>query len=675
MSPALMQVRMVKQAELEARIKEILAAADGVDADIAGVLTGSSSAGASAPKGSGEVGRVPTAADAERMAEALMDGEITKEDIDTLREQLDHAGVASIMQVNESGQLPAGAIEYLSTLYGSIPLDAWLQIQGELQNGNANAVLAMGELHNGVLAVSNESVVDGSGRRGGLSNLPKFAQQILNGEAITDVPEGLSEQMYWDKALSDPNSVERVALDNAYLGQIRGLGVPGGEFVNKLLGVNSRHAGLSTTIFQDSRLEAVPNGAYRGHAELYDSALSVFTGQDFNGPTGTVVMDTPVSADKVSIGIQELANRNPMAIGEFLAGDPVQVREVMEPLFRQEWADDGAALGRSLNWIDDAFTGDTPDPSPEAVEISNRAALGLATFLSDTDVAYELMDMGPDDRSANIGEVNPHLVRASLEALTPQFPNMLGLEVSDPVWFTKDANGVIHSHFEPGDVPVRMGNLSMLFQSEDESGNSFRHHMDALERNLYIGTEGAGSGGAGEIYAIKEFGTDAVQIEMANDRGAQEQFDFDGKSEWADAVTFGTNKLIGKLPLPGFIGDPLSGEVDERLTGAIAGDDPNWQADVIDNRDDEVSIKDRGIVLAVEAEIKRQPLSNEEKSIFSDFMEGEELSYANIDHSAFQTAANKFLIGRGATLQSGAYYDSATATFDGLANDFNKNIE
>jgi len=120
-------------------------------------------------------------------------------------------------------------------------------------------------------------------------------------------------------------------------------------------------------------------------------------------------------------------------------GSPADFRrdEVLIPLMRRDWSDDGAALARMTDWIAaDAIPEDPGDPAEVTrAERAGQAAFGLAHTLSTTSSDWnstnnfqELMQIdngGWREPKHSIGETNPLAVQSFAEALAPYASEMV----------------------------------------------------------------------------------------------------------------------------------------------------------------------------------------------------------------------------------------------------------
>lgn len=673
-------LEFVRQAELpviQAEVRRILQQATAIDAQLAALLNGQNSGGLDAINLGGFSTGAPSAEEARALAAALTDGDITAEDLELLHSQMQRAGVTTdqLPQGAAFGDevvLPAGSLDYLQELYGNISPDKWLELQASLQNGSQDHTLGLSELHNGWLAVSSEKFSDAGGAVGGVDRLPTFAQQMLTGDPISDkngVPPELLANPVWDKAINDPNSIERLALNNAYFGQINGFPQPGGALTKDLLRVQSAGSDLSTGIVRN-----------QDRADQFNQMITTLTGADV--PYGETD-GLRVSSENVGVDIQKLVHKNPQAIAEMLAGDPGEVREIFGPLIKQEWADDGHAMGETFSWMGDGMLGDNPNlqVSPED---SSRAAFGLATLLTDNGFTDELLDAGGENGSESVGQLNPRMMRGVLEGLTPAIPNMLGHGEPNEIWFDQNEKGLWVSAFdtdEAGEASEveevseslqRVGNLSILMHTDPETAASFRSHLDAMQDGQM--RDGiSGSSNAADLNAILAFGEDAVEIENGNDAGQLTQQEFDSEKTRIELGEAVAGEVIGKLP-PGL--DFAGGQALEYGADALIGEDPEWVDQALSGGSRPLSFEELGDLNTFKQSIRETPLTPEEVQGFvpPEAMRPDgsiDFEKADITETKFRNMIKAVLDQRGQTSLADEFSDRSGATYDSLANTFN----
>lgn len=650
---------------IQAEIQRILWDATRIDSRLAEVLNEQQSGGLSAINLGGFSSGAPTEDEARFLAESLTDGDISDYDLELLLSQLQRAGVTSDQMpqgaaFGDEVVLPAGSLDYLQELYESIPPHEWLKLQTKLQNGSTDGIRALGDLHNGWLAVSSDKVTDASGAIGGVKRLPDFAQQMLSGKPISDtggIPDGLLANPVWDRAINDPTSMERVALNNAYFGQISGVPQPGNALTKDLLRVQSAGASLSTDVVR-----------YEERADQFNQMITTLTGADLPyGETDSL----RITADNVGVDLQKLINRNPQAIADMLTGPPSQVSEVFRPLLLQEWGDDGSAIGETLSWMGEGMLGDNPNLQVSK-EDSSRAAFGLATLLTDTSVTDQLLDAGGANGLENVGQLNPHLLRGALEGLTPALPSMFGYGQPDRVWFDQNEQGVWMSKFDKSDASERLGNLSILMHTDNDTATSFRSHLGTIQDGLIQQGIG-GISNAGEISGIVAFGEDAVEIESSNDAGQLNQQEFDSRKADIDLGKDILSEVIGKLP-PGW--DFAGKQALERGTNAFAGEDPQWVNQVLSGGSRPLTFEELGNLKVFKQSIHEKPLTPEE---VSPYFSPEALrpdgsidfEAAGISENEFATFIQDVLEQRGQTNLADEFSDRSIATYDSQAQTFN----
>lgn len=663
---------------VQAEVRRILHSATAIDAQLAALLNGHYSGGLEAINLGGFSTGAPSAEEARHLAAALTDGEVSAEDLELLHSQLQRAGVTTdrLPQGAAFGDevvLPPGALDYLQELYGAIPLDSWLHLQAKLQSGSQDHTLGLSELHNGWLAVSSEKFSDGSGARGGVERLPEFAQQMLASEPIADIDGFSSSSPMWDKALNGRVGVERLALNNAYFGQIKGFPQPGNALTKDLVRMQSVSAPVSTEIAQ-----------FPENADEFNLAMSALTGQA--GADGFLehVDGLRVSSENVGIDIQKLVNKNPQAIAEMLAGDPGEVREIFGPLIKQEWADDGYAIGETFSWMGEGMLGDNPNLQVSQ-EDSSRAALGLATLLTDNGFTDELLDAGGENGTESVGQLNPRMMSGILEGLTPAIPNMLGYGEPNDIWFSENKEGPWVPTFESGEAgetsepgeaseaAERMGNFSILMQTDPETAASFRSHLDAMQ-DRFIRDGISGFSNAADLNGILAFGEDAVEIESGNDAGQLAQQEFDSRKAKLELGETAVGEVIGKLP-PGW--DFAGGQALEYGADALIGEDPEWVDQALSGGSRPLSFEDLGYLNAFKQSIRETPLTPEEVQgvISPEALRPDgsiDFEKADITEGGFMDLVKEVLVQRDQIDFADEFSDRSGAMYDSLANEFNR---
>lgn len=518
-------------------------------------------------------------------------------------------------------------------------------------------------MHNGWLAVSSEKFSDAGGAIGGVDRLPTFAQQMLTGDPISDkngIPPELLANPVWDKAINDPSSIERLALNNAYFGQINGFPQPGGALTKDLLRVQSAGSDLSTGIVRN-----------QDRADQFNQMITTLTGADV--PYGETD-GLRVSSENVGVDIQKLVNKNPLAIAEMLAGPPEVVREVFRPLILQEWADDGYAIGETFSWMGEGMLGDNPNLQVSQ-EDSSRAALGLATLLTENGFTDELMDAGGVNGHESVGQLNPRLMRGVLEGLTPALPHMMGYGEANDIWFKKAMNdSPWASEFDTTKYHERMGNFSMLMHTDPETAVSFQSHLNTMqERFMEQGIGGFSN--AADLNAILAFGEDAVEIEGINDTGQLTQQEFDSKKATIEVLEAPAGEVIGKLPPPwGF----TTGQALGYGADALIGQDPEWVDKAISGGSRPASFEELGNLNTFKNSIKANPLSPAE---VQQYLSPEALrpdgsidfGKAGMTQSEFMDLVKNVLEQREQTNLADEFSDSSIATYDSLVNEFKDN--
>lgn len=375
---------------------------------------------------------------------SLTDGTLDADEIGRLLSNLTAAGLdgnalAALAAGNEISMLPAGSIRYLEEFYRQGGTDGFLALQHALeQDGSPRAVAAGQALASGILILSNENVVDADGQRGGWDRLPADVRDLVRLNPQTPPPATLSE------FLDSRSPFERERLEGtagaAAAAHAAMLNDPGDDYAQRV--------GLQNDFWRYvAAADGVPGTQLA--TELVRAAATQVELVAADPPERTVVSDAAYRfPGDVGESLLDVATRNNEANARILTDDfdgdgtPDSRRDtVLDPLFAHEWHDEGASLGRLTSWMtDDALaahaTGDTGSPDFDRRDRADRAALGLATYLSDPDHYERFMDMhGPD--SSNLGEVNPELLHAASRGLVGYIPHLAGIDTDSSEWGTR----------------------------------------------------------------------------------------------------------------------------------------------------------------------------------------------------------------------------------------------
>ncbi|MFZ2528826.1 MAG: hypothetical protein WAX14_14440 [Rhodococcus sp. (in: high G+C Gram-positive bacteria)] len=289
--------------------------------------------------------------------------------------------------------------------------------------------------------LSNLTAAGLDGQRGGWERLPADVRELVRLDPTAPppatLPEFLESQSPFERErlegtagaaaaahaamLNDPGDdyARRVGLQNDFWRYVAASdGVPGTQLGVELVESAATQVALSDA----SDRSAVADSAYRFPADTGESLLDVAAR---NNESNARILADDFDGD----------------------GTPDSRRDaVLGPLFTHEWQDDGASLGRLTSWMTDEATAvdepsaaatDHTDPADhDRRDRADRAALGLATYLSDPDHYERFMDMhGP--ATSNLGEVNPELLHAASRGLVGYIPHLAGIDTGSSEWGTR----------------------------------------------------------------------------------------------------------------------------------------------------------------------------------------------------------------------------------------------
>lgn len=415
--------------------------------------------------------------------------------------------------------VPSLALSYLREFYreagthGVLDIAAALRAQEE--SGEAGAAARLDALANGLLMVSNENVGDGTSA-GGIRFLP------------ADLTESLSRA-------ADPSS--EVSQSYAHIVDAVGGRLP--EFARFISEANPGF--VPGTEFADA--------LDRTASRMVDFVPAVDEHVQF-------------AFDSVAEHLLDIGVRNENASYELLtAADNAQT---LMPLFEHEWADDGATLGRMVDWIaNDAVVTDPADTT--RADRAGEAAYALARVISSSGSATELglidsSNTNPYDRLMNIpgvgdgksslGEVNPALTQSMAGALSPYVIDM----VTDERLMSSTSNfGQLG--------PIEATRVFSLLDSDPRAGMLISGHALATATEIDCAfarnpTETMMGETSGRLRAVVEGGLDAELGDRLNDTDER-------KNERAEARAgyFGASQAIlatgaGFLPPPWGIAVP-----------------------------------------------------------------------------------------------------------------------
>ncbi|MFF2551022.1 hypothetical protein ACFVUS_08475 [Nocardia sp. NPDC058058] len=368
----------------------------------------------------------------------IADGKLSADESDRITERLLRAQLTpeqlAAMADGQDITVPQSTMDYLTNLYREAGRDGLLVLSHKLDGSGAPGAQALrGSLGNGMMMLSNEHVVvrDSQGRvtdKGSYDKLAPEVRELIGTrpafgtgapDANTrDVPDDYRPGLFTSKdrhgALEEyTRDISRLAnfIDNADPRYIPG-----------------QRLGVELTRQSAHQAWLLENGAYthyEGHSEdsSYFSRLTEASAHDFLD-AGTRNRDSNYAL-LTGNGDDEL-------FGKGVPGqtfDGYHRNDVIAPLLRHEWNDDGKALSGLYNWIgQDANVTDPGNPAQIArAEHAGQAAFGLSQILTDSKLYDTFMNV-PGHHNASIGELNPVAVQKLSTALAPFIGNMAGAD-------------------------------------------------------------------------------------------------------------------------------------------------------------------------------------------------------------------------------------------------------
>ena len=475
------------------------------------------------------------AAEGERLAEITSDGYITHDDLQRLRAGFDAAGITPeyldrLARGEKVHDLPPGSVEFLQSYFDEVGVAGFLDVQEALAaRGGEDARVAAAQLGDGLLALSNERIGDVSGGRGGFTSIPQAIRALPTGETGYSFPadsfRGAAQSGY---------GLARQALADKFWGEVtKGSAPPGDELGRWLLVGASNHS-----IVLDEGGVGVSN--------FYDT--------DY-GAEGLRAVDSGQA-------MLELASRNHESVTRVLTGNldgddstpPVQRDEILNPLMRREWGDDGAALGKNLSWMTESLA------SPDTVERDRaaKASFALAQYLSHEENYDALMDM-KGEHSENLGEVNPELVRSMEQGLRGTVSYMITAPLQGtpdyvPEWGVSSTAESLP--LESGDsTEARFDHakrVATLLSTDHVADMRFGAEISRLVDEKVADGGRASITEAGRLVALNEHAEFMVQKEMADDGGMSAQEAYQRRRDSYDTVVAELGGL-GTGPLGGLV--------------------------------------------------------------------------------------------------------------------------
>ncbi|WP_407445720.1 WXG100 family type VII secretion target [Rhodococcus sp. (in: high G+C Gram-positive bacteria)] len=462
------------------------------------------------------------------------DGKLDDDEVGRLLANLTAAGLdtnslADLAAGRQVTHLPAGAIRYLEELYHRGGVEQFLLLQNALgEDGSPQAVAAGRALSAGILTLSNESIVDDDGHSGGWDRLPPDVRALVQLNPADSAPATLDDYLRslspFERSLleADPGAAarahaemlrdpgnhyaQRLGVQNEFWERVAASdGIPGTRLGVELVESAATQVGLSDSTGRS----AIASASYAFPNGLGEAMLDVGTR---NNETNARILTGELDGD----------------------GSPETRRDaVLTPLFVHEWNDDGASLGRLTSWMTEESLavhgpGDTGSLDTERRDRADRAALGLAQYLSHGENYSRFMDMsGPD--TSNLGEVNPALLHATSQGLVGYIPHLSGIDTDSREWGYRAAESS-----DAGDKRFAHAQRVFALMSTGTDANTtfmggalaFHETYDrAFVRSLLepdkwgeISPDTAAAGNAAHIQALVDTGIYGAAVEQSRDQ-------------------------------------------------------------------------------------------------------------------------------------------------------------
>lgn len=353
--------------------------------------------------------------------DAVADGKLDPAELDRVAANLRRTGLTAeqlaALGRGEDVTIPQSTMDYLNQFYNHAGRDGLLSVSEQLKITNTDTAQQLRhDLGNGMMTLSNEKVVS-KGRpgeaddRGNWNKLDPEIREIIGTrpqEGFLKAPDANTRDIPDDYRGSTNGRSEyhqdlaKLAglLNNADAGY-----QPGTKFGVEL----SRQAAHTAYFIEnpDPATAYAPEGFWKPGLEQ--------TAQDLLG-AGTRNNDAN-HALLTGKGSDELFGKD--TPGQ--SWQPYNRDNVLTPLMKHEWADDGAAASKMFSWIEN----DATSPNISTSTRAGEAAAGLSNYVTKN---YDMLMNLDGDRTASLGQVNPRLVQGFSDALNPYVGELAGVD-------------------------------------------------------------------------------------------------------------------------------------------------------------------------------------------------------------------------------------------------------
>lgn len=246
----------------------------------------------------------------------------------------------------------------------------------------------------------------------------------------------------------------------------------------------------------------------------------------------------------------DIGARNRESVLRTLRGDldgngtaEVNPADILNPLFTNDWADDGKSVGRLVDWMSEE------SDAARAVAMRERAgeaAYALSDYLTDTNVYGRLMDVdGKDTR--NLGEVNSVLVASLARGLSRYVPQISDIAGAQAVsgW--------------PADEPeLYATRISALMATGEDASRSYHatataivnqsidSYLDSIQRDP-TDPDLSAAYDAGRIHALRDLGPFRVSAEHTADDKRREVDAYEIKEGVYSSAVAAAGPFLGGL--------------------------------------------------------------------------------------------------------------------------------
>ncbi|MCM6775102.1 hypothetical protein NDR87_24695 [Nocardia sp. CDC159] len=518
--------------------------------------------------------------------ETIADGKLSDEEKQRILDHLQQTGLTpeqlTALQAGEAVTVPASTMDYLTNLYDKAGRDGLLTLSSSLKaDGSPQSTDLRTALANGMLTLSNENVVsrDAQGKinnRGGFDKLDSEIREIVGTrpgiagapDANTrDLPDDYRSDLFGPKIDARSGIKDYTADMDRFADFLSGSDKqyqPGDRFGVEL----GRQAAHQAWI-----LDHGGYGKYEG-TKLPDTEALQHTENSAQSLLGVASRNHDANyALLTGQGSEELFGKG--TPGQ--SWHPYDRDSAVGTLLTHEWKDDGAALGRMVEWTaTDALSADQG-----RAEHAGQAANAIAELMSTTKAGngvnmYESLLNMPGQSGHSFAEVNPRAAQSIATALSPYVGDMVGApaSITGTHGFRPDSTG-----------PVEATRVFSILDGDPEASRriniSALAWADQMDRNFAAnaalsGAEQVDMGHySGRIRGLVDAGMNAHVADLNLNETDRAKALTDQRA----AVYGVAQNLIGMSGVagtPGGIGGPIAQAVSEYYKAPITSVDPSY---------------------------------------------------------------------------------------------------